>query len=367
MGPRRALPSGGLLLHRLELLRADLKAGFLGVTARQLLELRRLETDTLVVVGDVYALLLSSLVPTKRRFFVQTLVSAYHGAAAETGSDPPGWRFFRGLGHPNRLFMERIQLPERALMRRLARHVYVRDAATAAFLRGKGLDNVSALGNPALDTAVGGVMLEHRGASNVALLPGSRAYAPAALKTMLLALAQVPGATGLVAWAGETLPPPPAPWSLVPQSLVIQFAATQCPAIQSSAQPPHRGLTAVFTYGEQKVYVYEQRFADVLNTAHLVLGTSGTANEQAAALGKPVVAFPVPPFYTPAFLRNQRRLLGDALTVSEPSPEAIAAALQALFEDDARRAHAGAAGRARLGRPGGTRAIVADLLTRTEL
>ena len=337
LGPRRVMPSGGLLMHRYALFAQDLQAGFLSMTYQQVLELRRLRPDVLVVVGDLYALLLSSLVRTKARFLVQTLVSAHH---FDSG------RALEKLTHPNRLFMERIGGPERALMRRLARHVYVRDAATAAFLQSKGLGNVSALGNPSLDALAGEAMLEHADAPlRVALLPGTRSYAPAALTMMLSALAEVPEATGLVAWAGETLPPPPSPWILV--------------------HPPNsEGLTAIYVHGEQKVHVYENRFADILHTAQLVLGTSGTANEQAAALGRPVVAFPVPPLYSAAFLRNQQRLLGAALRISEPQPAAIAAALRAFSENEVAQKCAAAAGTARLGEPGGTRAIVTDVLAR---
>ena len=340
LGPRRAMPSGGLLMHRPDLFAQDLKAGFLRMTAKQLLELRQLETDVLVVVGDIYALLLSSLVTTKARFVVQTLVSAHHGEG----------RFLARLKHPNRLLMERIASPERALMRRLARHVYVRDEATVGFLRSKGLERVSSLGNPALDAVAGEPLREHMGAPlRVALLPGTRRYAPAALNAMLRALARVPDATGLVAWAGGTLPPPPAPWSSAPS-------------------PPNAvGLRSTLVHGEQKVYIYENRFADILHTSQLVLGTAGTANEQAAALGKPVVSFPVPPLYSQAFLRNQKRLLGDALTLAEARPEAVAAALKVLLTDDAKRERAAAAGKARLGEPGGTRAIVADILARAQL
>ncbi|CAN5844101.1 lipid-A-disaccharide synthase-related protein [soil metagenome] len=338
LGPRRPMPSGGLTMHRLDLLLADLHAGFLGMTADQLTALRRLQSDTLVVVGDVYALLLSSLVPTKTRFMVQTLVSAHHSSGLA-----------EKLRRPNRVFMEGIGPLERSLMRRLTRHVYVRDAATAAFLKRTSVEQASALGNPMLDGAAGVTMPEHAGSPVlIALLPGTRAYAPAALTTMLLALAQMPQATGLVAWAGGVLPLPPPPWA---SALPLPNAV---------------GLTAIFSHGVQRVYVYKQRFADILRSAHLVLGTAGTANEQAAALGKRVVSFPVPPLYTEAFLRNQARLLGDALTVTEPKPEVLAATLQTLLADASGSAHVATAA-SRLGKPGGTRAIVTDLLSRADL
>lgn len=336
LGPRRALPSGGLLMHSPQLLWQDVRAGFLPMTLQQLRDLRRLRTDVLVGVGDVYALLLASVPRARARYQVQTLVSARHGG---------------GTFQLNRYFMERVSYPERALMRWLLTHVYVRDEATAAWLRTKGLTHVSALGNPMLDALRGRALPQHAHHTPcAALLPGTRRYAADALTLMLSALAQSPTVTGLVAWAGGTLPPPPAPW-------------TRCDAPPGSAA----GLVATFKHKQQRAYVYEGRFADVLHSAQLVLGTSGTANEQAAALGRPVVSFPVPPLYTRAFLENQKRLLGAALSLSEPHSAAIARTLSGLLDDAESLTGAAEEGVARMGKPGGAEAIVRDILARSGL
>src|SRR5690554_5433933 len=97
-GHRRALPGGGLTLHSLRLLEADLRAGLVGHTIRQLRDLNGLETDCLVTVGDVWAQLLSRLVrvPRNNRVSIQTLVSRHLSAGRVTA--------------PNRIFMERITL-----------------------------------------------------------------------------------------------------------------------------------------------------------------------------------------------------------------------------------------------------------------
>ena len=330
LGPRRRLPSGGLLLHDPRLLWDDVKAGFLSMTAAQLRDLRRVRTRNLIVVGDVWALLLSSLVKTERRFFVQTLVSARHHPNSLHSA-------------PTRYFMERISYPERALMRHLADRVYVRDEATAAVLWARGLTFVSALGNPLLDGLSGTGLSKHKGLC-IALLPGTRGYAPAALTTMLEALEELPAATGLVAWSGESLPPAPTSWQL-------------------ETLPQGSDPYALYRNAAQEVFVYKNRFADILHTTKLVLGTSGTAHEQAAALGKPVVAFPVPPLYSEAFLHNQKRLLGEALTLSEPTAPAIGRAITDLLANEDRFRRAASTGRQRLG-AGGTSAIVDDVLAR---
>lgn len=329
LGPRRALPSGGFMLHSLDAFRRDVQAGFLPMTTAQLRTLRSLETDVLIVVGDVYALLLSSLVGTRQRFYVQTLVSAWQRHLPS--------RLLSRPRHLNRYFMERFSGPERLLIRRLARHSYVRDAPTAALLKTLGL-SVSALGNPMLDAlhpAVAPPLPLPVKPPVVALLPGTREHKKAALETMVRALECWPEATGLVAWTDGA--PPSGSWRAVAEGV---------------------------WQGAPNVYLLTDRFAAVLGAAQLALGTAGTAHEQAAASGLPVVAFAAPPIYTPAFLANQRRLLGEALSVCDPDPQSVAATLRALWCDTDRYRRAAAAGRERMGAAGGSVAIARDVLRR---
>ncbi len=337
LGPRRAWPSGGLTFHSFKLLWADVRAGLLSLTAQQMRALRRLESEVLVVVGDVYALALSSLVKTERRFYLQPLISAYHQG---------------GVVRPHRLFMERFTAFERMLMRRLAARVYVRDEPTAALLRRLGVAHAVSLGNPAVD-AVHGVAppceLLELGGVRVALLPGSRRHARQALVALLEALAYWPEATGMIAWSGGSLPTAlPDGWQRVEVS------------------PGRVGFEAVYCRGAQRAYLVRGHFAEILSASQLVLGVAGTAHEQAASLGRPVVSFPLPPFHSRAFLANQQRLLGEALTVTRTPAEA-AEALRALWQDKARYARAAKAGPARMGGPGGSRAIVVDMLERAIL
>ena len=336
LGPRRVMPSGGLLFHHPALLWGDARAGFAGMTARQVGALRRLETDLLIVVGDVYALLLSTLVRTRARYYVQPLVSVYH-----QDSHKLNHRF-------NRRFMEMFTGLERTLIRRTVAHTYVRDEPTALHLKKIGLKDVSALGNPMLDMLEPEKPLSIPLASPVvALLPGTRAYAEASLTNMLAALSGWPEATGLVAWARGALPRVEG-WGL-------------------ESSDKNTKYTGVYMRGTQRVYVLKNHFAAALHASDLALGTAGTANEQAAALGLPVVAFPVPPFYTRSFLENQKRLLSSALTLGEPQPDALAATLKEIWHDRGRYERAARVGRERMGKPGGTQAIITDILRREGL
>lgn len=350
LGPLAVMPSGGLTLHDPRLLLEDVRAGLIGVTLRQIAALRALDTDVLLVVGDVYAQLLSALPRARMRLVYQPLVSAHHSAHPPAIYAPDGPNGRPGALH--RRFMETIGLPERWLMRRLAAHVYVRDPATEALLRRRGVEHVSALGNPMVDGLAGSPLPGLERSSTLALLPGSRRYAARSLSLMLAALADLEDEVALVAWAGGALPAPPG-WSVERADV-------------GDERDPWHGLVALLRRGAQRVFVLEGRFADVLASAWAALGTSGTANEQAAAVGLPVVAFPVPPLYSRAFLDNQKRLLADALELAPADAAAVASTIRRLRSDPERYRRAASAGAVRMGGPGGSRAIAADLVARAE-
>lgn len=345
LGQRQVMPSGGLLLHSWHLFVADLRAGFVGMTLRQLRDLAALKTDTLVVVGDAYALLLSHLVRCQQRFYVQPLVSAYHQPT--TGS------------RANRLTMEQFTGVEQWLIRRLVTRMYVRDAFTAQTLQARGLSNVRFLGNPMVDKLEPSQPFSRAdllsnttpNAPVIALLPGTRKYAHLTLQVMLEALCHYPESVGLLAWAAEDRP----------------HVVGWCWQETAASRVSNNNVLGVLERGQQQVFVYRHRFADILHVADMALGTAGTAHEQAAARGVPVVSFPLPPHYTPAFLANQQRLLADALVVVEAEPEKIARALHSLWQDEVTRQQAVTVGQARMGKAGGTRAIVADMLMQLEI
>jgi uncharacterized protein (TIGR03492 family) len=96
----------------------------------------------------------------------------------------------------------------------------------------------------------------------------------------------------------------------------------------------------------------------------VVIGMAGGANEQAAGLGKPVVAFPgTGPQFTPRFLEEQKRLLGEAL-VATPHWQDAARALARLLDDREERERRGRAGVERFGGAGAAAAIARRLLAR---
>ena len=325
VGPRRALPSGGFTFHSPAVLWRDVRAGLLGLTLRQAAFLRGLGPRGMFVVGDVYAQAHAALVPAPRRV-LQTLVSVHHGG---------------GEGVGLRWFMEGFRGPELALLRR-AQAVYARDDATAAWLRARGVP-AAWVGNPMMDGLDAPPLVPRgtAGAPVVALLPGSRGQAAASLDLMRRALELAPPTLALVAWTGAAPLPRPEGWEA------------------DDAAPP--GLPAAWRRGPRRLWWTTGAFPAVLASADAVLGTAGTANEQAVGLGLPVVAFPVPPFYGEAYMRNQKRLLGAGLLTCEPLPERVAALLAYALDEPGVRAAAAAAGAERMGPPGASERLAREL------
>jgi len=369
VGPCRELPSAGLTLHHPSLLWRDLRAGVVGLTLAQASFLRGFAADAVLVVGDAFAQALAALVRAPRSVY-QPLVSVRQTEG----------RIRTPL---NRLFMERIRAPELLLMRRAAR-VYARDEATAAWLRQAGVDDAVHLGNPMMDGLEAQPLPMPAGARAVALLPGSRPYAHRSIKTMLAALElaaqargqretrsgtqsgaqpEAPRLVGLAAWALGEPPPAPRGWTV---------QANQGRSLAGGGE-----LAAVWRKGAAEVWWLKEAFATVLASAEAAFGTAGTANEQAAGLGLPVTAFAVPPDYGHAFLDGQRRLLGGALRVvgqavgfgygsgdsaTEPGLLAeLAEAVTQALTDGSHLAAARTSGPERMGGPGGTNKIAADI------
>jgi uncharacterized protein (TIGR03492 family) len=312
LGPRARLPADGLTLHHPTLLWRDLRAGLLRVTLAQARALRRARPDAVLVVGDVFAQAMS--------------VRLADGA---------------GRVPLHRTFMERIRAPERLLMRRLARRVYTRDEVTAAYLRRRGVPHAVFVGNPMMDALQGRDLLAGQDAPVLALLPGTRAYAERSVRRMLEVVARVGRVHALVA-SIQAPPAPPPGWCEEPGG-------------------PH-GTAASWRRGDSRVWWLHGRFADVLASADAVLGTSGTAQEQAAGLGVPVVAFALPPEYGEAFLANQQRLLGAALRVVPDDLEALTVAVQEALADGPHRAAARRVGPQRMGPAGGCERIADDVV-----
>ncbi|PZR59616.1 MAG: hypothetical protein DLM50_00455 [Candidatus Meridianibacter frigidus] len=333
VGPRRVMPSGGLLaMGNLRNWWADLRGGLLGHLLEQLRFARRVhgQYDAAIAVGDVTVLLLARMTRSRRLVFVGTAKSVFVA--------------------PYGMFEERVLAG--------ADLVFVRDEPTAARLRGHRV--------PA--RAPGNIIADLFGleelprvatpfATTVAIFPGSRADAYGQARFLCAVVRSVAALRpGFGAWL-----------SIAPGLRAERFAEVF--AADGWEVHPVNDPQSPFALHSGKVEVLRAWTGEpgsLLHSAAVVLGQAGTANEAAAAAGIPILAFEhsgnrAHPWYR----KRQRGLLGDAMMVVRGEREEAAAALLQLLDDPHRRARMGDAGRERMGARGGTRRVaqgIAELI-----
>jgi tetraacyldisaccharide 4'-kinase len=328
VGPRRAMPSGGLVaMGNVRAFSRDVGAGFAGLFARQVAFVREARAyDATVAVGDAYALAFAfgTRLPT---FFVGTAKSVYVAAYG----------------------------PFERLLLRSAVRIFVRDEATAVRLRSQGV-RAEAPGNVIADLASTGVAAPP--GRWIGVLPGSRedAYDDG------LRLARVIRALGKGRAGTAAL------LSVAPTLDASRFARALgddgwIPAPAEAASP----FAFDVRDGETRLAGWTGDLGPLLGASIVTLGQAGTANEQAAAFGVPVVALDRTAGGGRGgadwYRMRQRRLLGDALLLVPAQPQEAAASLGALLDDSERLLAMSAAGRARMGAPGGAEAIARAVLS----
>ena len=347
-GPLLTLPSGGFPFGSLDNLRADLGAGLVQRSLAQWLAARTRgrEVGRVVVVGDTYALAVGTLAarqipealarPRLPLVHVQPLVSVLYGEGMTLGGH---LRELNALG-------ANVFMPWELALGRRAWRVYTRDAASARHLARRGV-NAAYRGSFALDILPAperDLAPLLTGAPVLALLPGQRGDAQTSLPVMLNAACALPEMQALVAWPRpfDELPPLPG-WTL-----------EEC---------GDWGVLA--SRGTCRVWFLRGNFSAILHAAAasggVALGTAGTANEQAAGLGVPVVGFPTAgPQYVPGFAVRQQRLLGAALTLTRPEASAVAQAVRGLLSGP-QRAAAVCDGQRRIGQAGALSQIAEEV------
>ena len=336
VGVQAVMPSGGFLRQSWQAFREDIKAGLLKLTWQQWQALRALRSHIsyVVAVGDIYALYLAYRHLAKPLVFVPTAKSDYI------------------RGH---LAIEKY------LMRKHCQLVLPRDELTAGNLRRSGIpakyvgnlmmDSIFASGQPLQGISPDEIV--------IGILPGSR-------DEVYMSLPLISTAMDVIAQGQSDL--------VFAMAIAGTLSVTRVVSIleQEGWQASHdnladslsEGVARRETYlvkGGARLLVAQGRFGDVLEASCVCLGMAGTANEQAAGLGRPVVAFPGPGSqFTAKFLAAQKRLLGDALAAAE-GPEAAGRAVLEILADTDRYAAMAACGRQRMGGPGGADRMATEI------
>lgn len=318
VGPRRALPSGGVIaMGNLPNIVRDLRAGLLAHTLAQLRFLRgvRGTYDAAIAVGDVFALIMALQARAHTTVFVGTAKSAYVA--------PYG-------------VLE-------ARMLRKADAVFVRDTATAQALARHGVDAMAS--NAIVDLYAGdGQEIDAAYDPFFAVFPGSRetAYDDACMLARVVRL------------AAQDQPRAGAVISLAPgidaQRLCDRFALDGW-RVERREDP--REPFALYDGDREVARAWTGALGAMLRRATIVLGQAGTANEAAAAMGIPVVAFArANERRTPWYRMRQIGLLSEAMFVASADPQQAAQQIIALLHDEPRRLRMGEIGRERMGQTG---------------
>ncbi len=338
LGPRWSPPSGGFTFTSLARLLEDWRDGMRQQTHQQHWAVRRAKADVVIVVGDIYALGVTKLFAFKEAkpivFQVQPLVSRYY---------QDGMSAKNKLERLNRVTVDSFTAPELWLMKNMVRHVYARDSRTAQWLQELGVAHASFLGNLMMDCLEPELDLSPilNGQPVLLLLPGTRDDHLESLPKMLEVAALLPEYQTFAA--------------LTQFDSRLELSTNWLWITRDSVD---NSRAALHTNGAQ-VLMHTHSFAALLHQAQVVLGTSGTGNEQAVGLGKPVIGFATKgPQYTKNFAQAQARLLGAGLTLLEqPSPLDLVRAIRQADQTAAR-----AVGLERMGLAGGAARIAADIL-----
>lgn len=307
-------PSGGFPLKSVRGFILDLFCTFRYINYISTLRKYTDEVDLPVVVGDVTLMVISYLAFRKRPIFLELAKSTYKGS------------HFR---------------IEEYLLRKIPCKVFTRDEGTQKDLHAKGID-AEYLGNPMMDgLSPRGTTLA--GSPIVGILPGSRCEAYRNLLRILTVIEKMPDEASF--------------YCALPSSLSLS-------RIRSEAERKGWFIkNDTLTKGNKYVSLLQDAFADVALNADVIIGLAGSANEQAAGLGTPVVSFTgYGPQTTPGRMKSQERLLGGAVKYVEDFPHGVVREVSYLLAHPEERNRRGNVGRVRMGVSGGSEAIAQFVL-----
>lgn len=333
------LPSEGFVRSLKDFAR-DVKNGFFIKTLRMGRSLGTISRkfDTLIIVGDPYLLLFSSLctrVRKSHKIFIGVQQSEWYGT--------------------RKPFKQHYSFLERLWMRAFAGRIYVRDHKTMEYLRGKGLRSVFCSGNPMMDCfSIHEKPVFPSDKKIIGILPGSKKEAYENCRFIFEIIYHLSRIERDFIYAIALSP------QLDTTKIQRQFGLKpdQCRQLKDDTL-----YTSYNHPGIGKILISQNAFGDIINESVAVIGMSGTGNEQAAGLGKPVFAsWGRGPQITKKFMVAQKRLLGPSLFLFPPDPAAIAHGIIETLSDKALLNTVAENGRIRMSGRGSIRKMAREIV-----
>lgn len=313
----------------------DLRAGWLSTQWRQWCAVRRLSGryDLAVAIGDIVPMLAARA----------TGLPLVHVGCAKSA-------YYAGPYGYNRI--------ELGLLRRHASAVFVRDHPTAVLMRNARVP-VTGIGNPLLDLLDPEAPVLVLPRPIIGVLPGSRSDADQRISE-LLDLVMAPwngnGAGIGASWVFAIAP------GVAPETL-RELAARSC-ACQPGWRITRGNPGRIDLASDRSIIRLDgNAFGSVLASADAVLGLAGSANEQAASKGVPVVTYATAGTYGRPYVRMKQQLFGDALLVTDGTLHGVRSALDRVLTDAELRQRMAQAGRERMG-PAGILPVISETVQR---
>lgn len=344
------MPSEGFVRSLRDFL-FDVKHGLFRQTVKMGFHLRKVSRrhDVLVIVGDPYLLFFTSLFAhgqRKNRIFIGLQQSEWYGS--------------------RKPFKEHYSLIERWWLRWFASLIIARDTKTGDYLRTKGLSPAVSFGNPMMNCfSVEESRIFPQDRVVIGVLPGSKREAYENFKVVVeiaRELKRLKGSGMNFVFAVALSPN-------LEMDALIKGSGLERWEDHNFFNNRGEGISAEEGGGVYKdrwldipFFISKEHFGTILSCSSAVIGISGTGNEQAAGMGKPVFAFwGRGPQITKKFLEAQKRLLGISLFISPPQPRFIAEKIHELLCDREEMEKIAINGRMRMGGKGSIRRIADEI------
>jgi len=320
-------PSGGFPTKSIKGFFADLISGSFFNILKFVKALKKLynEIDTIFVVGDIFLLFLSKLALKNKKFFFFALAKSDY-------------------------FMPHY-LIEKWFLKTNNIDVLTRDELTAKNFQSDGI-KAYYFGNPMMDNLFSkGLNVEIPEDKRViGILPGSRFEAYGNFKKILFLIDKIErNDLFYIAALPHTLDVR----KIIDISLKSGFSVSQ------------KGYITRLKKDLKEVLLLYDSFVEVINLSEIIIGLAGTANEQAAGLGKPVITFKgCGPQSTEVRLKEQEKLLGGASKYIKNFPYGVIREIEFLLDNSDEVELRGRIGKERMGGPGGAKKIAGWLFSK---